>query len=327
MSYEAFQKKCDNHEKTLTIAKSNHGKVFGGYTDQKWNYTNNYKTSRDSWLFSIDEKLKFPIMEDGISNAIYACAGYGPTFGSGHDLYIHFSSNYKEESSSHSELGHSYQMNFNSKSAKRVKGDETENQTILAGSYQFNVEELEIYAVENRNNNFDSEIINLKRDLNLIKSWLGRGKNHALELIYRGSRDGFTSENFHEACDDKGPTLVVCKSKYTERIFGGFTSKNWSTKEVYVEDQDAFLFSLTNSTKHSVIGKEKAIYCSEACGPAFGAGSDLYICSESNIVESSTSTLGVSYQVSESVEQKESYLAGDFSFFIDEIEVFTVKSN
>jgi len=244
-------------------------------------------------------------------------------------------------SQSYSHLGNAYQMSYNSKATakKKVKNIDVEGQdltqTILAGSYQFNVEELEIYSVEeinkigsnSRNSEFDSEIINPKQDLNLIKSWLGRGKNHTFELIYRGSRDGFTSEDFHQNCDEMGPTLVVCKSTSLGKVFGGFTSKDWSKDEVYVEDSEAFLFSLTDSTKHPVIDKDSAIYCSEASGPIFGAGHDLHICSESNFAEGSSSTLGVSYQVAESIEQKSSYLTGDIYFLVEEIEVFTVKSS
>jgi len=59
MNWGAFHEKCDNHAMTLTIVKSNHGKIFGGYTDQNWNNTSSYKVSQDSWLFSIDEQLRF----------------------------------------------------------------------------------------------------------------------------------------------------------------------------------------------------------------------------------------------------------------------------
>jgi len=69
MTCDAFHKKCDNHASTLTIAKSNFGKVFGGYSDQTWNNTNNYKASQKAWLFSIDEKQKFPIMSHGTASA------------------------------------------------------------------------------------------------------------------------------------------------------------------------------------------------------------------------------------------------------------------
>jgi len=364
MNADVFHKKCDNHASTLTIAKSNYGKVFGGYSDQTWNVTNNYKASQKAWLFSIDEKQKFPIMSHGQASAIYAQTNYGPTFGSGHDLYIYLAPqnqlgglaggfNFGGGAQSYSNLGNAYQFDSNQKGGKMKRtsnkstavaggfgfgslGGNQLNQTILAGAYQFNVEEVEVYSVETKkesasnpsgSSEFDSVIIDPKQDLNLVKSWLGRGKKHDLELIYRGSRDGFTASNFHQSCDDVGPTLVVCKSKAYEKVFGGYTSKNWSQGENYVDDPEAFLFSLSNSTKLPVSESSCAIYCSSMTGPTFGAGHDLFICSDSNIVESSSSVIGMTYKANDNMGDLSTYLGGASSFMIDEIEVFTVKSS
>jgi len=369
MTADAFHEKCDNHASTLTIAKSNLGKVFGGYSDQTWNVTNNYKASQKTWLFSIDEKQKFPIMSHGHASAIYAQTNYGPTFGSGHDLFISLAPQQKQNQfggfgfggggQSYSNLGNAYQFDFNQNNQKGGRTKQTarkseaanggfgfgggllgggfqQNQTILAGAYQFTVEEIEIYSVETKkesgsnptgSSEFDSVIIDPKQDLNLVKSWLGRGKKHDLELIYRGSRDGFTASNFHQSCDGSGPTLIVCKSKAYEKVFGGYTSKNWSQSENYVDDPDAFLFSLSNSTKLPVSESSCAIYCSSMTGPTFGAGHDLFICSDSNVVESSTSVVGMTYKANDNMGDLSTYLGGASSFMIDEIEVFTVKSN
>lgn len=46
-------------------------------------------------------------------------------------------------------------------------------------------------------------------------------------LLYRGTRDGFAPEKFHQLCDGKGPTLTVAMSEY-KRIFGGFTTIPWT---------------------------------------------------------------------------------------------------
>jgi len=337
MSSQAFHKKCDNHAETLTIVKSQSGRIFGGYSDQTWNVTSNYKSSTKTWLFSIDEREKFPIMSSGAPHATYTLDGYGPSFGSGHDLHINFSS----PSSSYSNVGNAYQLNPGA-GGKGKKGKKAINnlgqslgQTILAGSYQFSYDEIEIFKVDTKkgsgsnpknSSEFDSLIIDPKQDLNLVKNWLGRGKKHELELLYRGSRDGFNSENFHELCDEAGPTLVVCKSKAYEKVFGGYTSKSWSRIEDYVNDEDAFLFSLSNSTKIPITEPSCAIFCSNECGPAFGAGYDLMICSDSNIIEGSSSSLGMTYKGNDNMGDLTAYLGGASTFMIDEIEVFTVKS-
>jgi len=341
MTCETFHQRCDNKPSTLVIAKSNYGKVFGGYSDQTWNGSYHPKTSEKSWLFSIDEKQKFPIMPGKIS--MYTHENNGPCFGSGHDLYLYLShKNEAPETSkqSYSSLGSAYLFEPNQKSRRRAKHTEASDKygnnslakTILAGAYQFDLEEVEVYSIEPKYEarvqipGIDSMIINLEEDLNLMKEWLGKEKQHDFELIYRGSQDGFSSEDFHKSCDNAGPTLVVCKSKVYDRVFGGFTSKNWSRIEQYVEDPQAFLFSLTGVTKHVVRGKSCAIYCSSRNGPTFGEGHDLLICSDGDRVEDSKSVLGTSYRVSSGLGDLTTYLGGASKFLIDEIEVFKVVS-
>ena len=34
-----------------------------------------------------------------------------------------------------------------------------------------------------------------------------------MELIYRGSRDGITSNIFHNKCDNKGPIIILIKNE------------------------------------------------------------------------------------------------------------------
>lgn len=46
---------------------------------------------------------------------------------------------------------------------------------------------------------------------NLEKSW---------KIIYRASRDGFSSNTFHQFCDNKGPNIVIIKTSLGA-IFGG----------------------------------------------------------------------------------------------------------
>ena len=51
-----------------------------------------------------------------------------------------------------------------------------------------------------------------------------------INLLYRGSRDGFLASDFHEKCNYKGETFAIIKST-KGYIFGGYTKINWdSTK-------------------------------------------------------------------------------------------------
>ena len=52
---------------------------------------------------------------------------------------------------------------------------------------------------------------------NLLSKWVSEVKGfekHRLDLIYRGSRDGFNSFDFHRHSDNRGPTLSLVKSEH-----------------------------------------------------------------------------------------------------------------
>ena len=51
-----------------------------------------------------------------------------------------------------------------------------------------------------------------------------------LTLLYRGSKDGFRPVDFHNKCDNKGPSLTIIKSK-AGKVFGGYTRQHWESNE------------------------------------------------------------------------------------------------
>ena len=65
------------------------------------------------------------------THAIYRNSGYGPTFGGGHDIYI-------KNSNSNTGFGHSYSV---------PSGVQKKN-TILAGSYSFSPDEMEVFYLD-----------------------------------------------------------------------------------------------------------------------------------------------------------------------------------
>ena len=154
-------------------------------------------------------------------------------------------------------------------------------------------------------------------------------EKNTINLMYRGSRDGFNSSIFHGFCDKKGANLVVIKSE-KNRIFGGFTSKSWKSREKpeFHKDAKSFIFSLNGKTRHKILEKfdEKAVYFAEKKGPVFGAGFDLSISENCDKDQESFSNLGISYECEEEMgtEEKRRYLAGEIYFNVTEIEVFGV---
>ncbi|XP_053376735.1 interferon-induced protein 44-like [Mercenaria mercenaria] len=83
-----FHQKCDNQGATVTVLYNPHGSVYGGYTSESWANNGGYRDDADAFLYQLyysknPQCTKFPYNYDG--NATYT-AGFGPTFGSNHDL-------------------------------------------------------------------------------------------------------------------------------------------------------------------------------------------------------------------------------------------------
>jgi hypothetical protein len=56
-----FHTKCDNHGPTLSLFKSDLGKVFGGYTSTSWktvDYPGDWERDDQAFLFSLTHKSK-----------------------------------------------------------------------------------------------------------------------------------------------------------------------------------------------------------------------------------------------------------------------------
>jgi hypothetical protein len=64
-------------------------------------------------------------------------------------------------------------------------------------------------------------------------------------LLYRLTEDGASCSIFHSCCDNRGPTLMIIKLK-DGHIFGGYNPTSWINEFIYVETDEAFLFSITD---------------------------------------------------------------------------------
>lgn len=60
-------------------------------------------------------------------------------------------------------------------------------------------------------------------------------------------RDGFGASDFHQHCDNKGPTLTIIQEQ-NGYLFGGYISLSWQSpdKAEYKWDRSAFIFTLSN---------------------------------------------------------------------------------
>jgi hypothetical protein len=199
---------------------------------------------------------------------------------------------------------------------------------------------------QNASSLFGSIKLGLYSNMNSFKSEILRDEQQSIELInlcefspndkwtllYRGTRDGFDSKDFHSKCDNHANTFTIFKAKQSQFIFGGFTSVHWDCSYDFKSDPNAFIFSLTNKDNKPLKMKinpnqdEYAIYCHFELGPTFGC--DIRISNHANTTMYGCSNLGNIYihpQYAYGTNEAKTFLAGSFEFQLDEIEVYEKK--
>jgi hypothetical protein len=182
----------------------------------------------------------------------------------------------------------------------------------------------------------DSEIIQELPEL------LKEFEESQMNLLWRGTRDGFKTSDFHTRCDGHSNILMIVKDT-KGNIFGGFTPLSWESRAKvgsginrYKSDDEArsWLFTLINP--HN-IGQRKfylkknfrnrAIFCGCYGGPEFGIGCDGYgdiaIRDQCNTNVMNSSSLGGSY-INDTNVDGTILLSGESHFLVKEIEVFEI---
>jgi len=138
-----FHSRCDGKGNTFTVIKAQGApNIFGGYTGEAWRSASGTYSSARCWLYSLANRAgrvyKLESLSSTSSN-VYHNSSYGPTWGGGHDLHV----NGSMRSTS----------NYCSPSSYRTAAPGFDTVTVdnstLAGSYNFTVEEIEVFAVTN----------------------------------------------------------------------------------------------------------------------------------------------------------------------------------
>jgi hypothetical protein len=165
-----------------------------------------------------------------------------------------------------------------------------------------------------------------------------RGK--CLNLLWRGSRDGFTAQEFHLRCDGRANTLTLIEDT-NGNIFGGFTPVKWETdKYGHWKGDDSlrsFLFTLRNPhgvpPRKFALKEEKkqyAIYCFSSHCAVFGCagdyGCDFLVWDNCNKNRNSCTRIGTnwSYRVYANDTAFKYFLTGAEKFTVKEMEVFEI---
>lgn len=184
-----------------------------------------------------------------------------------------------------------------------------------------------------------STIDEVNVNLPLVYGWLMRREKAHFELLYRGTRDGFTCESFHSQLDGKSPLIFFIKSADHLRVFGGYCSTPMTTPEEpskFLYDHNAFIFSITMRSKHLVYQNEcNALqHFKSGCLFAFGWG-DFGIKEHCDEREDNWSNFGCTkwtkytYTLPRSIKENTDaayrYLAGAHEFRVLEVEAYKVS--
>lgn len=94
-----------------------------------------------------------------------------------------------------------------------------------------------------------------------------------LHLLYKASVHGFTAAAFHSHCDRQGPTVIAALNG-AGRIYGAYTSKDYTKSGEEVSDGEAFLYGITAGQAKPLkvvgIGGQPA-FTDVNTGPDYGA--------------------------------------------------------
>ena len=153
-----------------------------------------------------------------------------------------------------------------------------------------------------------------------LNIWINPSKSLKFDLIYTASLNGDNAKDFHNYCDGKGPSLILCEEKYGH-VFGAYLTVPFSSDNKVHYDDKAFLFSLTNKKKFPIKIKEQAVCHYESSGPFIGKNGDADLGIRNKCLQYPN------YQCHpNSYEFKTKDLIGtDIPFFLIEYEVFLVN--
>ncbi|KAG9287970.1 hypothetical protein G9A89_017565 [Geosiphon pyriformis] len=188
---------------------------------------------------------------------------------------------------------------------------------------------------------FDQSLIIKSRHVNIISSWIDKKiatthykSPYTLNLIYRGSRDGFTVNSFRNLCGNQSKTVVAAKITGSGIIVGGYNPTSWGGNQYsshyeynynynnirYLGAPEAFIFNLGDGKNPALAKVARStngnqIAYARSYGPYFY--NDLFFGDNCNTQESCWHQL--TYFQPEIFDT-----TGQAAFQVDELEVFQV---
>jgi len=155
----------------------------------------------------------------------------------------------------------------------------------------------------------------------MIKKWLDKEwSNRKFKPIFRGSKDGHNASAFHKACDNKGPTVTVIRSK-AGKIFGGFIDLPWKSSGNYLSTNKSWIYSVTEKKKYEMNDPNTYTqyggYDNSSYGPTFGGGHDIYLAND--WTSNSNYCNRHSYNFTDNTT-----LTGGYNFQVEDVEVYSL---
>ena len=125
----------------------------------------------------------------------------------------------------------------------------------------------------------------------------------AIKLLYRATRDGYTRIAFNSKFDGKANTITIIQNNLNY-VFGGYASEAWNSYKEWIEDRNAFIFSLRRNgisiNEKFQITKPQQAFCIDQSFALFSfGGCDIHVVTNSNAVTSSLTDFGNAYKLPE----------------------------
>lgn len=185
--------------------------------------------------------------------------------------------------------------------------------------------QLNLFGLDTILLDIESNIIKKQANVEVLHKWLKEEESDGgFELLYRSSRDGWTGQNFHAKCDNKGRTITIIETP-EGGVVGGYTNAIWKSKGGSSCANKAFLFAMSGFGLSSPCkmklkdASNYAIYDNSNYGPTFGSNTRSYydLCMNRSSVQLYT---GNAY------ESGPEQLREGHSYNIREVEVFRVTT-
>ena len=136
---------------------------------------------------------------------------------------------------------------------KKLNENESKNEFEMTDVMKLVFKEKKMKFVVNTTTYNNNNLIPNDDDFNFIANSIDNNKKFTFNLIFKGNVDGDESKKFHDKCDNKGPTVTVCRSVDGKK-FGGYTPISWKTEGCWQKDDSrkSFVFNLDRKKKFAL---------------------------------------------------------------------------